>query len=189
MRRRRLTRGGSARASNLAALGLAHSHRYSEIHVFPDAQSLNHGSSLNAGALAATDTRVQILDRAQLLTAHGRYHVIFVPETETELCLPHAFRPVDDWVPVLCEVGVSYSAAQLTHSFLASIMGLLRDTDVLMFKSRPTAELFGRLWDHWSHFGVDLTRPCTLVITRAVDLDHRLRRSSNCRFAGNTLGG
>lgn len=57
------------------------------------------------------------------------------PEIETELCLPHAFRPVADWVPVVCEVGVSYSAPQLTHLFLASSTRLLGDTDVLMFKS------------------------------------------------------
>jgi glycosyltransferase involved in cell wall biosynthesis len=173
---------GSARASHLAALGLVRSHRYAEIHLFPDAQSSNRGSFLNSGAKVATETRIWVRERAQLLTAHGHYHAIFVPEIETELCLPHAFRPVADWVPVVCEVGVSYSAAQLTHLFLASSTGLLRETDVLMFKSRPTAALFGRFFDHWSQFGVALTRPCTRVISQAIDISDN-RRDDELRAA------
>jgi len=169
-------------------MGLAHARRYAAIHVFPDAQALSQGGLLNARALADTDTHVQVLDRAQLLTAHGRYHVIFVPEIETELSLPHAFRPVDDFVPVVCEVGVSYSAAQLTHLFLAALTGLLRDTDVLMFKSRPTAELFGRIWDHWSQFDVELARPCTRVITQAVDLSDNRRDGDLGRATRDELG-
>lgn len=173
---------GGAHASYLAALGLVRSRRYTEIHVFPNAQAFDHGSFLRSGNLARTETPVRIRERARLLTAQGRYHAIFVPEMETQLCLPHACRPADDWVPVVCEVGTTYSAAQLTYLFLASSTGLLRETDVLMFKSRPTAALYGQFFDQWTQFGVELTRPSTRMITQGIDTSEN-RRDEGLRTA------
>jgi hypothetical protein len=160
---------GGVRAAYLSSLGLARATgELAAIDVFHDSLLLRSYST--------------VLPRRQLVGAGGDYYAVYAPETEQEHYLPHGLRPLDDAVPVICEIGTSFSADQWTRIFVGAATGAIRPTDVFMVKARATEQLFHALWRDWSAVIGTRPQPQVSVIPQSVDLSSLQRDDSlRCR--------
>jgi glycosyltransferase involved in cell wall biosynthesis len=173
---------GGVRAAYLSSLGLARATgELAAIDVFHDSLLLRSYSTVRL-TLPQGGVPVTVLPRRQLVGAGGDYYAVYAPETEQEHYLPHGLRPLDDAVPVICEIGTSFSADQWTRIFVGAATGAIRPTDVFMVKARATEQLFHALWRDWSAVIGTRPQPQVSVIPQSVDLSSLQRDDSlRCR--------
>jgi glycosyltransferase involved in cell wall biosynthesis len=58
-------------------------------------------------------------------------------------------RPLYDSAPIVCEIGTSHNQWQWSSLLHAVLTGTLRESDVLVLKSRATRTVFEQAWDCW----------------------------------------
>jgi glycosyltransferase involved in cell wall biosynthesis len=131
---------------------------------------------------------IRIFPRRQLLATAEDYDVIIAPETEQEQYLPHAFRPCDCRVPVVSEIGASYSAVQWLHLFAGACSRSIRPSDVFMVKSKATERFFRSTWSEWSRWMPGIEPPSTAVIPQAIDLSENRKDESARQRVRSQLG-
>lgn len=164
---------GAPHAAWLASVACVKLGAFGRVHSFQDLRTIGRG----AGAVMELPGggSVTVRHKRELVSSVGEFEAVLSLETEWENGVPHAFRPLGDWTPVVCEVGTSHAPTQWLYLFSALASGNTRPHDVLLFKGDATRRLFLSVIDEWTErFGI--RRPCEmLLIPQAVDSRHHRR--------------
>lgn len=121
--------------------------------------------------IPAGDTPITLRERRELPFTTGIYKTLYVTHGGFADFIPHALRPVNDWVPVICEVDISHKNTQWWNVLAASLTGSLRPTDGFVFKSGASERLFLRVWRDWNErFSRNAPVPRTVVSYNGINL-------------------
>lgn len=146
--------GGAPRAAFWASSALAESSSYTTIHSFQDPRLLRTGSRVSF--VHPVSGTVLFRDRQELASSVEEFDAVFCVETEWDFGAPYALRPLDDWPPVVCEVGTAHSGPQWLHLFAALSSRMVRHGDALLFKSHAARRVFAGVIDEWcQRFGLE----------------------------------
>ena len=169
---------GAPHAAWLASLACVKRGGFGRVDSFQDLNTV--GLRASAVVELPGGGSITVRPKRELVSSVGEFEAVLSLETEWDLGVPHAFRPLTDWTPVVCEVGTSHSPTQWLYLFSALACGYARPHDVLLFKGDATRRLFAAVTDEWKErFGIQ--RQCEmLVIPQAVD-SRRHHRNEDLR--------
>lgn len=154
---------------------IAASGRYAEIDIYHEwADRLRAGTDERTLVTPATPP-VAVYERRLLPTQAERYGLIYVANEEQRDYAPHLLRPVDDWAPIVCDIGAPHATLQWTYLFGAAAARALRPTDGFAYASVKSQRLFERIWSAWSARIGPLPLPRGEVVPNGVDLDENQR--------------
>src|SRR5262249_54470042 len=120
---------GTNHAGSLATRALASPGRYKEIHSYHDPVHTLWRHRERSRFCPPGTPNFAALERSTLALHAHRYGIIYASAGDQMQHMPHACRPVDDWVPVVCDIDCSHNPSQWVHLFIAGLTGYLRESD------------------------------------------------------------
>jgi glycosyltransferase involved in cell wall biosynthesis len=160
---------GSNHAAWLLTNAIGRSGRYREFHVFMESEN-KWPIELPA------DVPTAVFDAMSLPAHAGLYSAIYLSGNHYVIGNKvFALRPLDDWAPIVCEIGTTHASHQWNSLLVGALTGTLRSTDVLILKSSATRRLYQRVWDRWRDAFPGIAQPRFEVLANGVDTDENQR--------------
>lgn len=169
-----------AHGTNHAGLGsleyIAKSEQFHSIHYYTElADRCASVGQVNAGITTPSSgkTTVSVYDIDQLYYTSAEYTAIYSAGGGliNDNRQVHWLRPARFNVPVVCEIDCTHSRAQWSGLLASLLGGAVRPTDGFVYKSKRTAEIFARVFSHWSSsLGFDFRQPQFIISPNPVNL-------------------
>jgi glycosyltransferase involved in cell wall biosynthesis len=171
---------GSLQAAYLILREIASSGRYQNIDLYDDEVSFSDQD-------LDRDVIYRNYDASFLSQNKQTYNAIYV-SVDPMRRVSHALRPINDYAPIISDVGTSHFDSQWQNYFIARTSHLLRPTDGIIFKSSRTQALFKTIWNDWNQMYTAIPFPESTVIMNGIDATENQRDDILRNETRNFLG-
>lgn len=151
---------GSTQAAHLILRGIVNSGLYKHIDLYEDE---NLGQEFLRGNVTYRNYDVSSLSQSK-----QNYHAIYV-SVDPMRRVSHALRQINDYAPIISDVGTSHFDLQWQNYFIARTSHLIRPTDGIIFKSGRTQSLFKLMWSEWNKIYEFMPFPESTIIANGID--------------------